>query len=175
MKPMPNQISKIAPEARPSDPLVLEDFLPYRLSILSNRVSNAIARVYQRKFGLSIPEWRLVAVVGRFGPMSANEAAERTEMDKVRVSRAVQRMLAAGLLERATDAQDRRRSILQLSPKGVAIRVEIAPYAHAIEQQLLAPLSDADRTDLERVMRLLEKSAQTFQDGGRKAKRPVGA
>lgn len=175
MKPMPIKIAES--DARPAqyDPLVLEDFLPYRLSILSNRVSNAIARIYQRRFGLSIPEWRLIAVVGRFGPMSANEAAERTEMDKVRVSRAVQRMLAAGLLERATDAQDRRRSILQLSPKGAAIRVEIAPFAHQIEQQLLAPLSDADRIELDRVMRLLEKSAMTFLEGGRKAKRPVGA
>lgn len=158
-----------------ADPLALEAFLPYRLSILSNRVSNAIARVYQRKFGLSIPEWRLVAVVGRFGPMSANEAAERTEMDKVRVSRAVQRMLAAGLLERATDAHDRRRSILQLSPKGAAIREEIAPFALAIEQQLLAPLTETDRAELDRVMRLLEKSAMTFLESGRKGKRPVGA
>jgi len=95
-------------------------------------------------------------------------------MDKVRVSRAVQRMLAAGLLERATDAQDRRRSILQLSPKGAAIRIEIAPFAHEIEQQLLAPLSEADRAELDRVVRLLEKSAMTFLEG-RKGKRPVGA
>jgi len=175
MKPMPNEIAEDDTETPNHDPLVLEDFLPYRLSILSNRVSNAIARVYQRKFGLSIPEWRLIAVVGRFGPMSANEAAERTEMDKVRVSRAVQRMLAGGLLERATDAQDRRRSILQLSPKGAAIRIEIAPFAHQIEHQLLSPLGEADRADLDRVIRLLEKSAMTFLEGGRKGKRPVGA
>ena len=174
MKPMPIKIASDENETSNHDPLVLEDFLPYRLSILSNRVSNAIARIYQRKFGLSIPEWRLIAVVGRFGPMSANEAAERTEMDKVRVSRAVQRMLAAGLLERATDAQDRRRSILQLSPKGAAIRVEIAPFAHEIENQLLAPLSEEDRSELDRVVRLLEKSAMTFLEG-RKGKRPVGA
>jgi|SRR5579859_2276868 len=175
MKPMPTKIAEDAAQAPQHDPLILEDFLPYRLSILSNRVSNAIARIYQRKFGLSMPEWRLIAVVGRFGPMSANEAAERTEMDKVRVSRAVQRMLAAGLLERATDAQDRRRSILQLSAKGAAIRLEIAPFAHAIEQQLLAPLGEADRADLERVIRLLEKSAMSFVEGGRRSKRPVGA
>lgn len=175
MKPMPIKIAEDDSDVPQHDPLVLEDFLPYRLSILSNRVSNAIARIYQRKFGLSIPEWRLIAVVGRFGPMSANEAAERTEMDKVRVSRAVQRMLAAGLLERATDAQDRRRSILQLSPKGTAIRVEIAPFAHEIENQLLSPLGETDRADLDRVMRLLEKSAMGFVEGGRKSKRPVGA
>jgi len=172
---MPIKIADDESDAATHDPLVLENFLPYRLSILSNRVSNAIARIYQRKFGLSIPEWRLIAVVGRFGPMSANEAAERTEMDKVRVSRAVQRMLAAGLLERATDAQDRRRSILRLSPKGAAIRVEIAPFAHQIEEQLLAPLGEADRAELDRVMRLLEQSATNFVERGRKAKRPVGA
>ena len=83
--------------------------------------------------------------------------------------------IGAGLLERATDAQDRRRSILQLSPKGAAIRIEIAPFAHQVENQLLAPLNEADRADLERVVRLLEKSAMSFVEGGRKGKRPVGA
>lgn len=144
------------------DRLALEAFLPYRLSVLSNRVSNAIARVYSRRFGLTIPEWRLMAVLGRFGPLSANEVADRSAMDKVRVSRAVHRMLQSGYLDRDTDSADRRRTILRLSEKGRAVHAEIAPLALDIEQRLLAPLSAQDRADFDRVLRLLDTSALTF-------------
>src|SRR5579859_3877069 len=120
-----------------AEPLDLETFLPYRLSVLSERISNAIARVYAKRFGLSIPEWRLIAVLGRFGPLSANGVAGRTYMDKVRVSRAVQRLLDRGLIERAADTIDRRRSILQLSVDGAVIRAEVAPMALCIEKRLI--------------------------------------
>jgi DNA-binding MarR family transcriptional regulator len=156
----------IAPSAgSDSEPLDLETFLPYRLSVLSERISNAIARVYARRFGLSIPEWRLIAVLGRFGPLSANGVAGRTYMDKVRVSRAVQRLLERGLIERAMDAEDRRRSILRLSPEGAAIRAEVAPLALDIESRLMAVLSAEDREDLNRILTLLDASADTFLEG----------
>src|SRR5579859_5673957 len=145
-----------------AEPLDLETFLPYRLSVLSERISNAIARVYASRFGLSIPEWRLIAVLGRFGPLSANGVAGRTYMDKVRVSRAVQRLLERGLIERETDAADRRRSILKLSSEGAAIRAEVAPLALDIEARLLAVLSAEDRQDLDRILKLLDASADTF-------------
>ena len=156
----------IAPSAgSEAEPLDLETFLPYRLSVLSERISNAIARVYARRFGLSIPEWRLIAVLGRFGPLSANGVAGRTYMDKVRVSRAVQRLLERGLIERAMDEEDRRRSILRLSPEGAAIRAEVAPLALDIESRLMAVLSVEDREDLDRILRLLDASADTFLEG----------
>ncbi|MCR6644506.1 MAG: MarR family winged helix-turn-helix transcriptional regulator [Terricaulis sp.] len=82
------------PAAR--DRLVLEQFLPYRLSILSNRVSRAIAARYAKAFDLTIPEWRIIAVLGRSPGLSAKDIAEATEMDKVAVSRAVARLSAAG-------------------------------------------------------------------------------
>lgn len=147
------------------DPLDLETFLPYRLSVLSNRISNAIARVYATRFGLSIPEWRLIAVLGRFGPLSANGVAERTQMDKVRVSRAVQRLLQRRLIERSMDAADRRRSILLLSAEGAAIRAEIAPLALDIERRLLTVLSPEDRRDLDRLLALLASGVDEFVDG----------
>jgi DNA-binding MarR family transcriptional regulator len=156
----------IAPSAGSDpDPLDLETFLPYRLSVLSERISNAIARVYAKRFGLSIPEWRLIAVLGRFGPLSANGVAGRTYMDKVRVSRAVQRLLERGLIERAMDEEDRRRSILRLSPEGAAIRAEVAPLALDIESRLMAVLSVEDRGDLNRILKLLDASADTFLEG----------
>src|SRR6266404_7449262 len=101
--------------------LELERFLPYRLSVLTNRISTAIARVYVRRFGLGIPEWRVMAVLGRFGAMSANAVCERTAMDKVRVSRAVARLIAGGRLARQIDAVDRRRSVLALTATGQEI------------------------------------------------------
>src|SRR5215831_6645102 len=88
--------------------LDLEHFVPYRLSVLSNRVSSAIARQYSDRFGLSIPEWRVMAVLGGTPGLSAREVAERTAMDKVQVSRAVARLLRAKRIQRAPDNRDRR-------------------------------------------------------------------
>ena len=89
-----------AETASPADLLVLEDFLPYRLSILSNRVSRAIAARYAKAFDLTIPEWRIIAVLGRRPGLTAKEVAEATEMDKVAVSRAVAKLVAARRVRR---------------------------------------------------------------------------
>ncbi len=82
-------------------PLDLEEFLPYRLSVLSNTISSAIAGAYASRFGLTVPEWRIIAVFGRFPGLSAREVAEKTAMDKVAVSRAVSRLRAAGYVDHA--------------------------------------------------------------------------
>ena len=99
------------------DLLDLEHFLPYRLSVLSNRISQDIARLYADRFGLGITEWRVLAVLGRHPGISAREVAERTAMDKVAVSRAVASLLAAGRITRdtASGARDSLHSAVQLS------------------------------------------------------------
>ena len=152
MKPIPRAGAE-APE------LALERFLPYRLSVLTNRISGRIARLYARRFGLSIPEWRTMAVLGRFGPMSANEVAERTAMDKVRVSRAVAQLVRDGRVLRRPDRNDRRRVVLELSANGRAVHREIVPLALGVEARLLAPLSAAERALVERVVARLEACA----------------
>ena len=91
-------------------PLQLVSFLPYRLSTLSNRISRAIADLYEERFQLTLPEWRVMAVLGEEPDLSANEVAERTAMDKVAVSRAVNRLIEAGRLERHFAADDKRRA-----------------------------------------------------------------
>ena len=159
MKPNPSPPRKASPPA--ADALVLERFLPYRLSVLMLRISNAIARSYERRFRLSVPEWRVMAVLGRFGPLSANGVAEKTQMDKVRVSRAVARLLAAGRVSRRTDRMDRRRSILALTAVGEAIHREIVPHAERVEARLLAGLDAAERAALNRLLAKLEARAQT--------------
>ncbi len=124
--------------------LILEDFLPYRLSILSNTVSSTIARVYDRRFDLSIPEWRVIAILGRFPGISAVEVAERTLMDKVAVSRAVSKLIKHGRIDRQFADADRRRSILNLSEEGKKVHDEIAPLALKFEQDLLHGFNDEE-------------------------------
>ncbi|SDW21129.1 DNA-binding transcriptional regulator, MarR family [Lysobacter enzymogenes] len=137
--------------------LDLDHFLPYRLSVLSNRVSGAIARVYSQRYALSVTEWRVMAVLGRFPGLSANEVAQRTAMDKVAVSRAVARLTEAGRLERDTHDDDRRRSVLQLSPDGYKIYDEVAPMALAFEQRLLAGIETVEREALFRLLDRLDE------------------
>ncbi|HEY5970508.1 MAG TPA: MarR family winged helix-turn-helix transcriptional regulator [Pseudoxanthomonas sp.] len=134
--------------------LELERFLPYRLSVLSNRVSSAIARVYSERFALGVTEWRVMAVLGRYPDLSANEVAQRTAMDKVAVSRAVARLLEARRLQRHTHAGDRRRSVLCLSEDGYRIYDEVAPLALAFERRLFEGM-DADEREL--LFRLLDR------------------
>ena len=132
--------------------LELEHFLPYRLSVLSNRISQEIAGLYAERFALNVTEWRLLAVLGRYPDLSATELAERTAMDKVAVSRAVATLVAEGRLTRKVDGDDRRRARLRLSAKGYRIYDEVAPLALAYEQRLLAALSGEDRAILDALL-----------------------
>jgi DNA-binding MarR family transcriptional regulator len=132
----------------PADLLVLEDFLPYRLSILSNRVSRAIAARYAKTFDLTIPEWRIIAVLGRRPGLTAKEIAEATEMDKVAVSRAVARLVSAKRVQTRADVEDARRQILQLTAQGESVHARIAPIALATEEKLLGALDARERREL---------------------------
>ena len=132
--------------------LELETFLPYRLSVLSNTLSQAIARVYDKRFGLSVTEWRTMAVLGHCADLSAREVAERTAMDKVAISRALARLLDKNLIERGTAANDKRRSMLRLSVEGWKIYDQVAPLALEHEQRLLAHLSTDEREWLARIL-----------------------
>ncbi|HEY4581508.1 MAG TPA: MarR family transcriptional regulator [Lysobacter sp.] len=147
--------------------LDLEHFLPYRLSVLSNRVSGAIARVYSDRFGLGVTEWRVMAVVGRYPELSAGEVAQRTAMDKVAVSRAVAGLVEARRIEREIHGDDRRRSVLRLSADGRAIYDQIAPLALAFEQRLLDGMPADERDALFRLLdRLDELELQAEADLG---------
>jgi DNA-binding MarR family transcriptional regulator len=145
--------------------LDLDNFIPYRLSILTNRVSGAIARHYSRRFDLSVPEWRVIAVLGQTPGLSAGQVAQRTEMDKVQVSRAVRALLAAGRLTRTAHAADGRVMPLALSPRGRAIYDQIVPLALNLERDLLAVLSAAERRSLNELLAKL--TAATAGQGER--------
>ena len=123
----------------------LDGFLPYRLSVTMNRVSRAFARRYADEFGLSIAEWRVLAVLGSFQPLSSNGVVEKTQMDKAKVSRAVARLLDAGLLRRKVDAADRRLLELTFTARGRRVYEAIVPRAHALEAALTQGLGARDR------------------------------
>jgi DNA-binding MarR family transcriptional regulator len=100
-----------------------------------------------------------MAVLGRFEPLSANEVAARTAMDKVRVSRAITRLKATGLVERSTDTDDRRRSALRLSRAGRRMHDAIVPLARALELRLVSDLSAAEIALLDRLIdKLMERA-----------------
>jgi DNA-binding MarR family transcriptional regulator len=132
--------------------LELDRFLPYRLSVLSNTISQAIAREYADRFGLSVTEWRVIAVLGRYSGVSASEVAERTAMDKVAVSRAVASLIEAGRVRREVHGDDRRRSVLALTPKGRKVHEQVAPRALAYERRLVGLLDHDERRWLDRIL-----------------------
>lgn len=132
--------------------LHLEKFLPYRLSVVTNRISGALSRHYADRFGIGIPEWRVIANLGRHPGITANDVVERSAMDKVTVSRAVAALETKGLLARERDSDDKRKSRLTLSTKGQAVYAEIAPLALGFERDLLTALSTDEVAQLERII-----------------------
>jgi DNA-binding MarR family transcriptional regulator len=146
----------------PAELLVLEDFLPYRLSVLSNRISRAIAARYAKTFELSIPEWRIIAVLGRRPGLTAKEIAEATEMDKVAVSRAVAKLVESKRVVARADRDDARRQILALTAQGENVHARIAPIALENEQRLLATLDTRERAQLDVLLDRLLTAAKTL-------------
>ncbi|SME92854.1 DNA-binding transcriptional regulator, MarR family [Tistlia consotensis] len=133
----------------------LGDFLPYRLSVTTNRISRAFAERYSARFGLSIPEWRVLAVLGSFAPLSSNEICERTAMDKAKVSRAVALLTGKGLVDRAAHPEDQRLLRLSLSPRGRGTFEAVVPIAEELEAELTAELSAEERAVLDRCLERL--------------------
>jgi DNA-binding MarR family transcriptional regulator len=139
------------PLQAPLRTLELENFLPYRLSVLAQIVSQSLHDLYAGPFDLTVTQWRVMAALGRFAPLTASDVGQRIVMDKVAVSRAVAGLMKRGLIERATDQEDRRRASLALSAKGRAMHTRIVPIALEYEQRLYAALSAEERTLFDRL------------------------
>ena len=143
--------------------LILEDFLPYRLNVLSAIVSQGFARLYSKRFGISIPQWRVVAVLGQHGTLTSKDIGERTHMHKTMVSRAVTDLERRDLLARQPNLVDKREAFLSLSAAGRRIYGEIVPLARDYAARLAADLSAADRAAFDRIVAMLhERSGTVF-------------
>lgn len=136
--------------------LNLANYLPYRLSVLSNTISRNIAAIYDREFGLNMWQWRVMAVVGETPGVSATDVVNRTAMDKVAVSRAVSGLIEFGYLTRAASKKDARRSVLKLTQQGQSVYDQIVPLALGYEQELLKGI---DRRELEELQSALSHLA----------------
>jgi DNA-binding MarR family transcriptional regulator len=146
--------------AKPRDgELVLDGYLPYRLSVASNAVSSLIARAYQDRFGLSIPQWRLICVLAEDGGLTQGQIVARTVMDKVTVSRAAQGLLNRHLVSRSDHQADGRSHVLELSEEGRRLYAEIAPLALAYEAALIAGLEPQEVELLKRLLARLQTAA----------------
>lgn len=152
----------VKPAGEQGPAIRLEEFLPYRLSVLANTVSNAMAEIYRDRFGLSIPDWRVLAVIARYPGSSAQDLVEHTRMDKVAVSRSVSRLAERQLIHRQTSDQDRRRSELTLSVAGSAMYAEIAPLALTYERQLLDAVGKEHLELLESLLAELQQAAESL-------------
>ncbi len=147
------------------DALHLDDYLPYRLSVASNQVSRLIARLYQDRFGLSIWQWRVLAILGAQNGLTAGQVASRAAMDKMAVSRALSGLMARALVIRKTSDKDGRARILSLTDTGLNIYNEIAPLAREQEQHLLEGFSVEDVKRAAHFLRALENRAATLVHG----------
>lgn len=142
--------------------LRLDTYLPYRLSVAANAVSDLIARAYKARFGISVPQWRLIAVLGEGGAMTPQALGARTVMDKVTVSRAAAALIGRGLLQRAPHGRDGRSHRLSLTTEGRSLYEDVAPLALAYEAQLLGAFSGEDQAAAHRLLERLQATAATL-------------
>jgi len=140
----------------------LDDFIPYQLSTASNAVSDLIAREYKSRFGLKIPEWRVMAVLGSRGASTQRHLVEATLMDKVTVNRAVKALVDRALLGRSPNDADGRSHHLQLSETGRDLYEQIMPAAESMERKIMAVLSSEELDQLSSYLSKIKLSADSI-------------
>lgn len=144
----------------------LADYLPYRLAITSNEVSGHIAGAYRKKFGLKIPEWRIMNILGDSGPLTQRDLVKLTVMDKVAVNRACKVLEQRGLVARSPNAADGRSHHLELTAQGREMFDLIWPHSNEISSRIFACLSPAENAKLRKILdKLLDSVRRLEQDG----------
>lgn len=145
--------------------LQLLDFVPFRLNRLASEVSQRLSDIYRDRFGLEIPEWRIVATLGPDRRCTAQYVAESTRMHKTRVSRAAARLAELGLLQRGSSAADGREVLLRLSAKGRRVYAALVPLALERQRLLMACLEPAEAAAFLHGLARLERSLGLPQSG----------
>jgi len=143
----------------PENKIELKDFLPYRLSLLSNQVSNAIASYYADKFNLSISGWRVIALLAQSPKITAADLVAQTQMDKVAISRAVNALIQQGYVSRIQSKVDRRRAYLELTEEGEQVYNDVLPVASRYEAFLIEELSQSQLASLNELITNLSERA----------------
>jgi DNA-binding MarR family transcriptional regulator len=136
---------EIATRASTLPALLLANYTPFRLNRLAMGVSEYLSQVYKGRFGLEIPEWRVIVTVGPTRTCTAQHIAESTRMHKTRVSRAIAHLVKRALIERTSNADDRREMELRLTKAGRALYAELVPLALERERALLSCLGEEEQ------------------------------
>lgn len=144
----------------------LEQRLSYRCTMISARIARFLAPMWQSRYGLSTDAWRILAIVGRYGPISAKEVATRTSSDAFHVSRAIERLARKKLIKRDVDPQDRRRAKLELSPAGRAAHQAVGNALTRLESELLAGLPTKEQETLHRALATVDERALALMASG---------
>ena len=150
---------------KPPVTLSLDNFVPYRMSVASNMMSDVIASAYRALFGLNIAEWRLIAVLAERVSSTQNELCAATRMDKVTISRAAIALTDRGLVERSANAADKRSHLVSLTAEGRALYTQVVPKALALEKELLADFTTAEVDSFVQLLMRLQASAERMGGG----------
>lgn len=141
---------------------ILQHFLPYRLVNIAERTSHALSTLYADKFDMTIPEWRIVATLGSQSNLTAKVIGQRTQMDKVTVSRAITRLSEKALVDRQKDPQDGRALKLNLSKAGWNVYRTLVPAVLAWEQKLTAEFTSEEMELLHMMLNRLQNQLEKF-------------
>lgn len=144
--------------------LNLDTFLPFELAVIANRVSYMVGKVFEEKYNLQIPDWRILLTLERYGKLGPSDIVEKTSMDKARVSRAQRRLSDTGLVTVMDNPEDGRGKLLVLSSKGRAMCREIVPEAIRREKWLMGALSPGEQVALFSILRKLNIHTQNRND-----------
>ncbi len=146
--------SKLGPVGR------LEDFIPFKLAVVANRISQSIGHLFETRFNIQIPEWRVLMALYAYGELPFYELVARTSMDKARVSRAQRRLVDLRMIATEVDANDGRKLLLSITEAGSRICTQILPAAAAREAWFLEALSDEEHRQFDIILdKLMARSS----------------
>ncbi len=144
------------------DDFILDDFFPYQVRIFYSEVSQCVRKVYGQRYGLSVSEWRVLAVMGSSDALTASDVCQLSSIDKVEACRAIQRLQSRHFIDGKSDHRDRRRRILQLTVTGQAVFQDLAGKVKELEKQLLNNLDIEDQNKLRHLMLQVRLNAQAI-------------
>ena len=136
--------------------MILRNYLPYRLNWLAEMTSDHTRPIYRRRHELTRPEWRVLVNLAEAGSLTASELCAQVPLHKTKVSRALAALEGRGWVERHADARDRRIQHARLTARGKRAFATIWPEMMAATDALLAPLSPAERAEIDRALTRLE-------------------
>ena len=138
----------------------LEEFLPYRLNVVAALASQALSRIYTARYGIGVPEWRVLVTLGHYGVMTGKAIGAHSHMHKTKVSRAVALLESRKLLVRRANKADMREALLSLTAAGRAIYEDLVPVAEEFARRFGEAVDPADRAAFDRALAALTERAK---------------